>query len=364
MQITQELINRFFINECSSEEVDLVIKYFSENKDAFENYMSKTEWDSVDDEEDLDKEKSEILLASLKQQLFNKRKVKVLTINAIPFRAIIAAASVILLLVCGWWFMGKSNRSTNTAAVSKKAILVANNKPSSNWKLVRNTAKNPLIIKLEDGSVITLSKNTVVKYPVPFASDKRTIELNGDALFQVAKNKFKPFIVYAGNLSTTALGTSFQITAFEEGKLGVDVKLITGKVVVKCIGARANWKKDRFLMPGDLLSYNAHTAAVFVSRFGKENKAIANVARKLQKAPVARELRFNNTALIEVMKSIASLHHIKINYIDTDIQDMNFTGTVNEYDDVAVILKMIARMNELQVDQTPEGFNITGLQKQ
>ena len=360
MQITQELINRFFINECSSEEVDLVIKYFSENKDAFENYMSKAEWDNTDDEEDLDQEQSKILLASLKQQLFNKRRVEGLTI---PFRAIMAAASVILLLVCGWWFIGKSNRPTNTVADNNKAILVADNEPTLNWKLVKNTGKKPLIIKLEDGSVITLFENTVVKYPVPFASGKRTIELNGDAFFQVAKNKFKPFIVYAGNLSTTALGTSFRITAFNEGKLGVDVKLITGKVVVKCVHAMVNWKEDRFLLPGDLLSYNAPTAAVLVSRFDTKKEAVANVSEKSQKRPLAAELRFNNTALNEVMKSIAALYHVKISYVDTDIQDMNFTGTVNEHDDVAVILKMITRMNELQVDQTPVGFKISGSQK-
>ena len=364
MQIRQELIDRFFINECSSDEVDLVIKYFSENKSAFEKYMGKGEWDNMDNDKDLDKEQSKILLASLKKQLFNKRNAAGLTMNAIPFQAIMAAASLILLLVCGWWFMGKNNRAANTAAVINKEVRVAGNKPRLNWKLVRNTGKSSMVIKLEDGSVITLSKNTVVKYPVPFAFNNRTIELNGDAFFQVAKNKFKPFIVYTGNLSTTALGTSFRITAFNEGKLEVNVKLITGKVVVQSIHAMTNWKGDCFLLPGDLLRYNAHTAAVFVTRFSPRNEAIAYVSRKSQKKAPAVELRFNNTALNEVMKSIASLHHIKISYSEADIQDMNFTGTVNEYDDVAVILKMIARMNELQVDQTPEGFKISGSQKQ
>ena len=361
MQIRQELIDRFFINECSSDEVDLVIKYFSENKSAFEKYMGKEEWDNMDSDKDLDKEQSKILLASLKQQLFNKRNVGVLTIS---FRVIMAAASVVLLLVFGWWFMGKNNRVTNTAAVIHKEVRVAGSKPRLNWKLVRNTGKSPMVIKLEDGSVITLSKNTVVKYPVPFAFNNRTIELNGDAFFQVAKNKFKPFIVYTGNLSTTALGTSFRITAFNEGRLEVNVKLVTGKVVVQSIHAMTNWKGDCFLLPGDLLRYNAHTAAVFVTRFNPRNDAIANVSKRSEKRLVAVELRFNNTALNEVMKSIASLHHIKISYSEADIQNMNFTGTVNEYDDVAVILKMIARMNELQVDQTPEGFKISGSQKQ
>ncbi len=363
MQITQELINRFFKNECTSDEADLVINYFSANKDAFEKYMSKAEWDNMDTKEALDAEQSKVLLALLKQQLFNKRDTGLFAINGFLFKAMVAAASVILLVVSGWWFGSKHNSTFSTAVVSKKAVPFSDSASVLNWKVVRNTRKNERVIKLEDGSVITLFKNSVVKYPDPFTANERAIELNGDAFFEVAKNRLKPFIVYAGNLSTTALGTSFRITAFDEGKLAVNIKLLTGKVVVKSIRTTSNWKKDRFLLPGDLLTYNANTTAVLVTRFTIENKAIPNISQKPQRDHIAPELRFNSTSLREVMNAISALHHIKISYNDTDLQGMNFTGIINEYDDVRAILKMIAQMNELQVNQTPEGFNLISMQK-
>ncbi|MCW3090023.1 MAG: hypothetical protein JWP81_1092 [Ferruginibacter sp.] len=363
MQISQELINRFFLNECSSDEVDLVTKYFSANKDAFEKYMGKAEWDIIDTGEDLDTEQSKILLVSLRQQLFNKRKVGLFAMNHIPFKAILAAASVILLIASAWWFTAKSNIGKNGVPTGDQAVLVRHNEPGLNWLVVRNTGKNARVLKLGDGSVVTLFKNSILRYPDPFASNIRAIELNGDAFFQVAKNKLKPFIVYAGNLSTTALGTSFRITAFDEGKLGITIKLLTGKVVVKSVDAAAKWKKDRFMLPGDLLTYNTPTAAVLVTRSAPKNETIANISRKLQRDIAGSELRFNSTPLNEVINSIATLHHIKINYSDADLQGMNFTGIIKEYDDVQTILKMIAQMNELQVNQLPEGFTLSSLQK-
>ena len=364
MQITQELINRFFKNECSLDEVDILIKYFSANKEALEKYMSKKEWDNNDIDESLNEEQSAILLSTLQKQLFNKQKTRLFAIHDIRFKAIVAAASVVLLVMSGWWFISNNNGATSASTVVKKDVPATETEPGFIWQVVTNEGSNARLVKLEDGSVITLYKNSTVKYPQSFPGNTRPVQLNGDAFFQVAKNKLKPFIVYTGNLSTTALGTSFRITAFDEGRSAINVKLLTGKVVVKSIHAMPDWKKDRFLLPGELLTYNARTAALVVAKFAPEAKAASNVSRLPQNRHVVKELKFNHTALNEVMNKLALLYDVKINFSDGDLQGMNFTGSVNEYDDVKTILKMIAQMNELQVDQTQDGFSLVSPKKQ
>jgi transmembrane sensor len=364
MQITQELINRFFKNECSAEEVDFVVKYFSENEDAVENNISKTEWDNIDTEVGLNAEQSKKLLSSLKKQLFPKQNASLFLIHRIPLKAIVAAASVVLLILSGWLFTSGKNEATNTAAIKREKPLIDNNAGERNWRVVKNTENKKLVIALEDGSVITLFKNSVVQYPNPFTGNVREIELNGDAFFEVAKNKQRPFIVYSGNLSTTALGTSFRITAFDEGRSSVNVKLMTGKVVVKSISEMPDWKKDHFLLQGEQLTYNAQTATVVVTKFLPEKKTASNISRITQNKHVVKELQFNNTALNEVINQLAALYNVKISFSDADLQGMNFTGTVNEYDDLKAILKMIGQMNELQVDQTQEGFSLVSPKKQ
>ncbi len=77
------------------------------------------------------------------------------------------------------------------------------------------------------------------------------------------KDKARPFIVYTGSLSTTALGTSFKITT---KAAAVRVQLLTGKVVVKAINnALPGWKKDVYLLPGQQVNYDAASSLVNVS---------------------------------------------------------------------------------------------------
>lgn len=354
MEVTPELINKFFQNKCLPNEVDTVVKYFSKNKGAFEKYMSKTEWDAIKVEENFNTDISQKILFRLKQQLFKKQVTKVVVISKSYFRHGVAAASIILVIVGSWWYIQQTNNTKNNIAVSNyTGTARINATQNKNWQIKTNTGKNPIRVKLQDGSIITLFKNTVIQYPQPFMGDTREILLNGDAFFEVAKNKLKPFIVYSGNLSTTALGTSFRIRAFKEEKADINIKLFTGKVLIKSTKKIANWKEDVFLLPGEQLTYNAQSTDVFVSKFNTDKRAIAN------DLVISNELKFNNTSLTEVMKKLAAFYNIKINYLNTDIEKMKFTGVINRSDNIQSILKIIAQMNDLKIKPMPDGFSIS-----
>jgi ferric-dicitrate binding protein FerR (iron transport regulator) len=64
---------------------------------------------------------------------------------------------------------------------------------------------------LPDGSVITMNKGTSVRYPARFSGNKRTVELKGEAFFDVKPDFRKPFEVTVNELTITVLGTSFNI---------------------------------------------------------------------------------------------------------------------------------------------------------
>jgi hypothetical protein len=61
------------------------------------------------------------------------------------------------------------------------------------------------------------------------------------------------------------------------------------------------------------------------------------------------------------MKALSAFYNIKINYGQSDIAKMNFTGSVNQKDDAKAVLQAIAQMNGLRIIQTPEGFSVTRL---
>jgi transmembrane sensor len=83
-------------------------------------------------------------------------------------------------------------------------------------------------IRLSDGSTVTLNSRS--KLRVRFAKSERTVELlQGEALFHVAKNTARPFIVRADGTSVRAVGTQFDVNKSRQSTI---VTVVEGKVAV------------------------------------------------------------------------------------------------------------------------------------
>lgn len=110
-----------------------------------------------------------------------------------------------------------------------------------------------LTFRLEDGSQITLNSNSRLSYPIQFTDTSRIVTLNGEAYFDVAKDAKRPFTVITGNVSTTALGTSFNICYPEDQSLS-KISLLSGAVKVEMKNRTGNIH-DVELIPGEQLLY-------------------------------------------------------------------------------------------------------------
>ena len=105
-------------------------------------------------------------------------------------------------------------------------LIINNNEPK---EMVAQTGQNVLVDTLPDGSVITLNKKSTVTYPSRFKGNTRAIALKGEAFFNVAPDKKKPFIISVNNVQVTVVGTSFNVKS-ENGNTEVVVE--TGIVQV------------------------------------------------------------------------------------------------------------------------------------
>ena len=95
-----------------------------------------------------------------------------------------------------------------------------------------NTSDKPLDVVLPDGSTIEVAPNSRVSYPASFDSfSTRDVYLSGEAFFKVAKDPGHPFRVFANEIVTKVLGTSFTIRSFEKDTV-IQVTVRTGKVSV------------------------------------------------------------------------------------------------------------------------------------
>lgn len=86
-------------------------------------------------------------------------------------------------------------------------------------------------VTLADGSHVWLNAGTKFRVPQAFKNNTREVYLEGEAFFEVARNPKKPFIVHAGKLTTTVLGTSFNIRNYSG--LSTEIAVVTGRVSVR-----------------------------------------------------------------------------------------------------------------------------------
>src|SRR5690606_38598298 len=120
-------------------------------------------------------------------------------------------------------------------------------------------------LTLPDGTDVWVNTATILTYPVSFTNGKRSVELNGEAYFEVAKDEARPFEVVANGTSIVVTGTRFNVSAYPSDN-GVTTTLVEGGVTVRA-GTR-----EAKLSPGD---------QAIVGRSGKIEKRRGGVEQAL-----------------------------------------------------------------------------------
>jgi ferric-dicitrate binding protein FerR (iron transport regulator) len=249
------LLERYNQGICSPEEAAIVDQWFENINRHQSTYIEEKELDR-----ELDQIKSQ-----LNQHITPAPKVR--RMNARYWYA--AAAAAVLLAAGLFWF---NQSSTKHPAANMPVPLAA----SESNRVIRNgfveisTVKgHKESITLEDGSTLELNAGSKVRYPEHFGDSSRTIFLEeGEAFFNVATDPGKRFVVNAGELTTTALGTSFNIRAYaSEHK--VIVALVSGKVKVDQLNNNTTKTSSLILLPSEQISYDRVSLSLVKTIFNK-----------------------------------------------------------------------------------------------
>jgi transmembrane sensor len=166
------------------------------------------------------------------------------------------AAAALLLCITGAWYFFFHNTNTRPYAYTTTV---------SSMQLIEhvNTSENPLVLTLPDSSHITLASKSRVSYAHTFGSADtakngvtRDVYLLGEAFFEVTRNPHRPFRVFANEIVTKVLGTSFTVRSFEKDTT-IQVTVRTGKVsVYKQATAQASGKMSEIILtPNQQLVY-------------------------------------------------------------------------------------------------------------
>jgi ferric-dicitrate binding protein FerR (iron transport regulator) len=127
-----------------------------------------------------------------------------------------------------------------------------------------------LSFHLDDGTRVLLNSGSRISYPASFDSLERKVILEGEAFFDVSKENNRPFKVVTESFVTTALGTSFNISACKNGEI-IEVALVTGKVSVGRLSQGID-SKSLILNPGEMVTVEKRTNTLLKTSFDFNEK--------------------------------------------------------------------------------------------
>ena len=225
MNFNEKDIERYFKGKLSKAEAEHFLIWLN-SKEGEEVYNSRIEslWNHETESILNKKEVKSFNSPKLSEPTKKDPKIALKTKEAIipTARYIKIAASLLAILTISYLFyLNKTIESYEDQIVQEV--------PKEIIKSVPKGQKSK--ITLPDGSVVFLNAESSIKFMENFAVN-RTIYLTGEAFFEVAKDKNYPFEVITDKLTTTALGTSFNINAYKSSSK-IKVSLVTGKVKIE-----------------------------------------------------------------------------------------------------------------------------------
>lgn len=241
-------------------------------------------------------------------------------IRRISWAGIGIAATILLVSGLAIMFPGAlkyfgENKAGNSVAGNLDVALV------KDYIEIKNTTGSNQALSLEDGTVVTLTKESSLKYPKHFDDKTRRVELEGEAFFNVKRDISRPFFVYTGELVTQVLGTSFNVKSYEGSKT-IEVQVLTGRVSVY-----ENQQKSPQNRNGVILRPNQKMTFDKVSK--KIVPELVEVPAMVKIPEQKFELAFEEAPLQNVLDAIQKAYGIEIVVETPALGDCTFTGDLN-----------------------------------
>lgn len=350
----------------------LLEKYRNHQCNAQEKKALEDWYDQFDEEAEqigvVPKEKLDGLYFQIQQKIGQQSRKKNLRLKIWKITAI--AASLVLLLGGGYYFslntIKRSQKSeitpgryqaelvlsdgsritldSNTVVTEKDGALLKDSTQAvldySRLGSEKAQGMNTIVVPkggeysliLADGSQVWLNSGSSLKYPMAFGKEVREVVLTGEGFFKVTKSD-TPFVVKAPRLDIRVLGTSFDVSAYEEDKK-VTTALVTGQVEV----CGEQFARVCRITPGEVFTYTKESGEVSVEKCDTE----------LYTSWMAGEFKFRNMRLEEIMVKLNRWYNCEVVYEEPLLKELRFSGAAEKDRPVSYLLEMIESITNVR----------------
>ena len=192
-------------------------------------------------------------------------------------------------------------------------------------------------LELMDGTRVWLNAESKLRYPVNFVGNERRVEMAGEVYFEVAKNEEKPFIVTVNGVDICVLGTSFNVSAYQER---VITTLVEGRVrltrgnehVVLAPNEQAVWSGDGFdVRQVDARNYVLWKEGIFY---------------------------FEDVDLETILDDMSRWYNVNIFYVNPALKVKKFSVEIKRYENINEILRRIEQTKRVKFEIKDRTINV------
>lgn len=222
--------------------------------------------------------------------------------------------------------------------------------------LVRNTfnttityaynGENESSYVLPDGTSVSFNSESTLSYPKHFES-KRSVDFEGNAYFDVAKDEAHPFVLHCNNMDVEVLGTSFLLNADRDAEC-YTVDLYTGKVKMTSFDEKGTLLSVVEINPGERGVWNASDSELKMMTYSevKEDELLTE-----------HVLVFNNEKLSKIVEALEYIYKVEID-LSESCASKKLTARFSEDESIDDVLETIALVSEVTVTKKGNIYQI------
>ncbi len=297
-----------------------------ENEEQYYKYLN--EWESLNPQYLVDRAKGfNAIHEKLIQKESNASEIVAFENERYNFKKILRWSLVACVLLTIGWF-GWSNFSKPNMVSYENLVYHTKNETGEIYEK-ENQTSSPLLITLPDGSSVILQPSTKISYsPKEYNQERREVILSGEAFFEVQKNAVIPFIVYANELITKVLGTSFTIKANPKSSK-TDVIVKTGSVEVFMQNdVNKNQKINEKKLSGLILKPNEQASLIRAEE--RIEKSILTKTEQIYLPIHQLSFDFEEVSVAEVIEVLNNAYNIEIVYDREKLANCTLTAHLSD----------------------------------
>lgn len=240
-----------------------------------------------------------------------------------------AAASILL-----FWFFFRTNENNITKPINNTVSTKAGDKAK---------------INLPDGSKVWLNGDSKISYVEDFQNKTREVYLSGEAFFDVAKDKTKPFIIHTRTINLKVLGTAFNVRSYLNEK-ETETALVHGSIEITL---RNRPDQKIILKPGEKLlvkNIPVATSVNYKKQKRDEETPIAVLTNmhyygtdssSVETSWTKNELVFNDEPLDKIALNLERWFNVRITVTNESLKKEKYTATLEENDKLEDFLEAL-----------------------